>query len=106
MYKSSLFWVVFLLLFFFIGIWIRAELERKNHVCKPVKLIHETKTFTKYDTIIIVDTLVIIERTTLKPYPAQRINYISSWSLETQPYELFKNGKTRDTILREVWEHY
>jgi hypothetical protein len=74
--------------------------------CKPVKVVYETKTFTKYDTITIVDTLVIIERMKLVPYPVNRRNYISSWSIETQPFELFKDGKTRDTILKEVMENY
>lgn len=106
MYKNSLFWVVFCLLFFFIGAWIRVLREKNNHVCKPEKIIYQLTSHTLYDTIVRVDTLVIIQSTKLIPYPIKRINYISSWSLETQPYELFKNGKTRDTIFKEVMEHY
>lgn len=80
--------------------------DKRHHLCNPVKLIYKETTYTKHDTITIIDTLVIMETRKLIPYPARRINYISGWSLETQPYELFKNGKTRDTIFKEVMEHY
>lgn len=108
MFRWFLYCLFVVLVGLLIGCWIQAGIrkDRDSHVCKPVKVVHETSTITKHDTIIIIDTLVIIERTKLVPYPARRINYISSWSLETQPYELFKNGKTRDTILRESMEHY
>jgi hypothetical protein len=91
----------------FCFILIFSGCKEKEHVCKPEKIIYKTTTRIQYDTITCVDTLVILNSTKLLPYPYKRNkSYISSSSLEIQPYELFKNGKTCDTILKEIIEYY
>jgi hypothetical protein len=86
---------------------IRFDVIMKNeHTCKPERVTYHSTTHVERDTIHQVDTLVIIESTKFYPCPTRKVSYISNWSLETQPYELFKNGKTRDTILRQVSECY
>jgi hypothetical protein len=52
------------------------------------------------------DTLVEIE--TIKYVPRTDLNkdYVSSTIIESHPDELFKDGKTRDTITRTTIEYY
>lgn len=76
----------------------------KPHVCPPVEKVI-TVTNTEYKPR--VDTLVVIETTKRFPYPDTTSGfYTLGGSLETQPTELFKDGKRRDTIYKETWEYY
>jgi hypothetical protein len=77
-------------------IWVLVLSDNKNK--EDVKLLKVTTTCR--------DTLVEIE--TIKYIPRDETNrhYQSSTIIEYQPDELFKDGKTRDTITKTTTEYY
>jgi hypothetical protein len=52
------------------------------------------------------DTLVEIETIKYIPHDETNRHYNSTTIIESQPAELFKDGKTRDTITRITTEYY
>lgn len=72
-----------------------AGCNRQNDEVKIIKTTTNCR-----DTLVEIETIKYIPRTDLNK------DYVSSTIIESQPDELFKDGKTRDTITRTSIEYY